>query len=1082
MADETTLIETKLYPPRRRADLLRRTRLLEFMHTHIADKLLLLCAPAGYGKTTLLVDYIHDLGIPVCWLSLDESDRDPVVFLDYLLASLCRRFPDFRPDLPAGKWTAWSDALLARLATVLVNEIQRAITDYFLIVLDDYHLVNDSVTINQLMDRILAHLPEHCQVIIASRTEPTLTPRGLALLTAQRQVAALGVSQLRFTAAEVQALIAQNFDQEISEEAANLLAQESEGWITGILLTAQQMERGLLAAMAPGRGGRQRLYDYLTNEVLARQPATVRGFLEETAVLSEMSAGLCDALCDRKDSADVLAHIEQQNLFLVNIPRDGQTWYRYHHLFREFLLARLERRAPGRLRRLHLRAGELMQARRQWDQALQHYLKGGAPRRAAELVIGVRDEVFDAARWQTLGQWLDTLPDELYQSYPYLTWMKGRVLTETGAPEQAVELFEQALQGAVDIKDYSLIAWVMYHKAIALRLQGRLQTSLGVLGQLLDLIDAHAESTLDVYASAMCEVGIVNSRLGDLGQGNAYLRQALQQYDQTDSPYDQARVHDNLGTNLIESGNLTGAQIQFERALALWESIGSPGPIAVTLNNLGVIHGFRGEHIQALEAYERALYEARRNGILRMEAFALAGIGDVHRDAGDLDKALSAYAESQSIAEQAAETQLSVYLLDAIGETQRRMGDYSQALEQARRAYEWAQENSATLDLGRCATTLGAISYEQGRVPLALHYLDQACDLLQVSKANRELAVAHLHRAQAYYRAARKQDALAELEKSVDCLLQLGYDTFLVPLATKMRPLLTYAVEQGAGGQLLASLLDKARQADQELLTSAQVALVEPEPPLRIYGLGRTRVVVGERTVTSGDWRSITSRDLFFFLLCRGPATKDQLANAFWPDLSTGKLRSTFHITIYRLRRALDPLDTVIFEDNRYHFNRRLNYTFDVETFEHLLVQAGAVATVNPSRTIELYSQAAELYRGDFLEDYASMHDEWRVIKANELSERYLKALESLGSLLFRQQEHQVALDIYRRAVNYDPYRESARRGVMCCLFSLGRRVEALRHYRELEQFIQAELGASLTPETERLYQRILANEPLADV
>ncbi len=1077
MADETMLIETKLFPPRRRSDLLVRSRLLEFMHEQIANKLLLLCAPAGYGKTTLLVDYIHDLDVPVCWVSLDESDRDPVVFLDYLLASLQRRFPSFRPDLPGRQWTTWGDAHLARLATALVNEMQRSIPDYFLIILDDYHLVNSNVAINRFLDLVLAHLPEHCQVIISSRTEPTLTPRGLALLTAQQQVAALGIGQLRFTPVEVKALIAQNFDQRISDEAANLLAQESEGWVTGILLTARQMNRGLLTAMAPGRGGRQRLYTYLANEVLARESPRARQFLTETAVLAEMSAELCDALRGETDSATMLSYVEQQNLFLVNILRGDEVWYRYHHLFREFLLTQLERRSPRRFEELHLRSGELLQERGQWDQALQGYLKGAAPERAAELIIDARDELRDAGRWQTLGQWLDLLPESLFSSYPRLIWLKGRVLIESGSYEQALGFFEEAVGKALEVDDHWLSMWALYHKATALRLQGRLQASMEVLRQLLDAIDAAPEAVADIHAPALEEAGIVSSRLGDLEQGNAYLREALGRYERVDSPYDRAKIHDALGSNLNDSGNLTGAQIQFERALALWESLDRPAPIAVTLNNLGVIHSFRGEHAQALEAYERALYEARRHGDLRMEAFAQAGVGDVYRDTGDPDNALTAYAESQSVAEQAGETHLAVYLLDAMAETYRRQGDFAHALGLARRAYEWAQEHNAAVDMGRCATTLGVISYEQGRTSLALRYLDQACDLLQVSQANRELAVAHLHRAQAYYKAARKQDALAELENMVDCLLQLGYDAFLIPLAAHMRPLLAHAVEQGAGGQLLVGLLEKVGRADQERVASAQVTLVTPEPPLRIQGLGRARVTVGDRALASGDWRSITSRDLFFYLLCQGPATKDQLANTFWPDLPQGKLRSTFHITVYRLRRALDPLETVIFEDDRYHFNRRLNYSFDVEIFERLFVQAGAMAAANPSRAAELYSQALELYHGDFLEDYASGHDEWRVMMANKLSERYLQGLESLGELLANQQEYQGALDAYKRAAIYDPYRESAQRGVMRSLVGLRRRAEALRYYNELERFFQTELGAPPTPETQKLYRRIMADE-----
>jgi len=1071
------LIETKLYPPRRRTDVLPRPRLLEFMHAHIADKLLLLCAPAGYGKTTLLVDYIHDLDIPVCWLSLDESDRDPAAFLDYFVATIAARFPQFRPDLPAIMWTAWDDARLTRLATVLVNEMQRSIPDLFLILLDDYHLVNESEVINHLLDCILTHLPEHCQIIVSSRTEPTLTPRGLALLTVQRQVAALGVSQLRFTPAEVQALVRRNFGQEISEAAANLLAHESEGWVTGILLTAQYLERGLLTAMGDGRGGRQRLYDYLTNEVLAQQPPELRQFLEETAVLTEMSPALCDALCERCDSASLLTVVEQQNLFIVNIPRDDQVWYRYHHLFRELLLSRLERRDLERFRYLHRRAGELLQDRQQWDQALYYYLKGGAQRQAAELIIEAHEVIRSNGRWQTLGQWLEAIPQELYRVYPQLHWMQGRVLTETGAPDRAIVYFDRALEGLDAKTDPMAVARVLQDKALALRFQANLRASFEVLHQLLDLTKQPPHSTL--YALALCEAGIVSSRLGDLEQGNAYLRQALQHFDRAQSPNDQAVVYDALGSNLGEAGNLTGAQIQFERALALWESIDRPAPIAVTLNNLGVIYSARGEYTQAREAYQRALHEARRNGVLRMEAFALAGMGDVYRDTGEWEQALAAYAESQTLAEQAAERQLAVYLLDASAETYRRMGNYVQALSLARRAYEWAQEHSATLDLGRSAITLGVISYEQGRVEQALRYLDRACDLLNVSQANRELATARLHRAQACYLAARRQDALAEMERMVDCLLQLGYDTFLLPLAAQLRPLLDYAISQGVGGQLLKALLAGVAQAGATPTSVDQVALAEPEPFLSIMGLGNARVEIGQRLITSTDWRTMAARDIFFFLLCKGPTTKDQLASTFWPDLSPGKLRSTFHITIYRLRRATEPLETVIFESSLYRFNRDLAYSFDVDEFERLAAQAEAIATANPLQATELYAQAVDLYRGDFMADYVSAFDEWRVIKASELSEKYLTTLEHLGALLMRQREPQSALEIYQRAVHYDPYRESAQRGIMRCYVALGRRAEALRYYRELKAFIRTELKADLTPETVTLYQKILANQPL---
>jgi two-component SAPR family response regulator len=654
-------------------------------------------------------------------------------------------------------------------------------------------------------------------------------------------------------------------------------------------------------------------------------------------------------------------------------------------------------------------------------------------------------------------------------------------LTETGAPEQAVNLFDQAYEGLIAVGDQDTAIAALHDKAVALRFQGHLQASLQVLQRLLGIIPNQPGPKPEIYALALCEAGIVSTLLGDLAQGNSFLRQSLLEHERHPSPHDRAVVHDALGTNLMYSGNLTGAQIQFERALQFWESLGSPGPIAVTLNNLGVIHSSRADYARALESYERALREARRSGILRMEAFALASIGDVHCDVGDLEKALVAYSDSHLAAEKAGETQLNAYLLNAMGETHRRQGDYVRALESARRGYEWAQEHNATVDLGRCATTLGAISYAQGRTGLALRYLDQACDLLSVSQANRELAAAHLHRAQTYFQTSRKQDALAEVEKTVDCLLQLGYGQFLVPIAAQLRPLLLYSVDRGVGSQIVADLLDRVDRAETERAPSPQISVPEAEPALHIQAFGPAAVRVGERTLTSSDWRSITSRDLLFYLLCEGPATKEKLADAFWPELTPGKLRSTFHITVYRLRRALDPLETVIFEDSRYHFNRRLQYHFDVETFESLLVQAAAISTANPQWAIQLYLQAIDLYHGDFLEDYATPYDEWRVMRATELSTKYLGALERAGNLYQTQQDFQSALELYSRAVRHDPFRESARRGVMLCLVGLGRRAEALRYYRDTSGYFHRELGAKLTHETEIIFHRILSQDSPVD-
>jgi DNA-binding SARP family transcriptional activator len=270
-------------------------------------------------------------------------------------------------------------------------------------------------------------------------------------------------------------------------------------------------------------------------------------------------------------------------------------------------------------------------------------------------------------------------------------------------------------------------------------------------------------------------------------------------------------------------------------------------------------------------------------------------------------------------------------------------------------------------------------------------------------------------------------------------------------------------------------VLEDIEREDTPHSAGERVLIAEPQLPfLHIYGLGHGRVVVGEQEVTRSNWRSISARDLFFYLVCEGPASKEQLSNTFWPNLPSKKVRNSFHTTLLRARRALAPLGkaAVRYEDGFYLFDRILNYSFDVEMFERLLDRAEALVATDPSQAVELYASAMHLYQGDFLEDYASP-GQWHTIRASELLGEYLMASESLGHLLLQQRQCRAALEVYKSAIGRDPCRESAWRGLMRSLVGLGRRAEALRSYSELRQLLKTELGVSPMPDTERLYERI---------
>ena len=344
------LINRKVQIPDRSMTLLRRERLVSFMHSNINHKLIMVSAGAGYGKTSLLVDYAHDADLPVCWYSLDSADNQVSTFIQYLVASIRRRFPGFGQKVLSALADFSGPAEdIEPFVRLLLDEIQQSVDDYFVLILDDFHEVLESEPVNALVDGLLRYLPEHCHMIIASRA----IPRRLTLtrLAAREEIVGLGVRQLKFTRDEISQVLALRGMTEMTDEQLDALALRSEGWITAILLAAQTRWTDTIRSILELSGTLDNVFGYLAREVLTAQPQHVQSFLLGSSVLQEMSPPLCDALLQIDDSAQILRSLSEQGLFTSEIS-NASGWYQYHQLFREFLVTKLERDDPSEYRRL----------------------------------------------------------------------------------------------------------------------------------------------------------------------------------------------------------------------------------------------------------------------------------------------------------------------------------------------------------------------------------------------------------------------------------------------------------------------------------------------------------------------------------------------------------------------------------------------------------------------------------------------------------------------------------------------------------------------------------------------------------
>lgn len=714
---------TKTRLPQPRSDVLRRARLLGFLHQEVDRRLVLVCAGAGYGKTTLLVDFAHEVSFPVCWYTLDEADGDPRVFFDYLILSLRQRFPEFGRQ---------AEALLSSLSDVasevnsvvacLVNEIQSDIQDYFVLVLDDYHRVDSSDAVNHAVDLLISHLPDNCHLVVSTRTIPRLT---FSRMAAQRHVAGLGMADLRFTSEELAAFLKENYRLVMPAQQLEEAAEASEGWIAGIVLTTHTPAMGMAQSLSRARKAGSPLFEYLAGEAFLLQPPEVQSFLTHSSVLPQMSPELCDGLFAGGNAHEMLDYLVKANLFTEALEGPGD-WHRYHNLFHEFLRARLQAESPESWRALNWRAASLAEESGQWDQALSHLRSAGDNDGAASLVERVGEEMIRIGRWRTLYRWLEGFPDGEIER-PYIGYLRGRSCLWAGEVERAVAALSRAADTFHAKGDLTMAGLVLNALSVGLRVKGQMAEALAASRRALELQPGRESP---VSAGAHRDIGICLASQGMHDGAKAELDQALGIYQSLGDSAGIASTSHAMGVLSVRAGDLARGSAHYREALAAWERAGNRAGVAELLNCLGLVYYYTGEYERALPALEEALSASKEGGYLRVEAACLGGLGDLHRDMGNVQSAVESYEAALEMANRVEERQLVSYLLDALANAHRLMGDYPTAERLLRRALQRAEEAGSSLEVATYGVTAGVLAEEQGDLDRAISILSSATSTL----------------------------------------------------------------------------------------------------------------------------------------------------------------------------------------------------------------------------------------------------------------------------------------------------------------------------------------------------------------
>ena len=628
------LLVTKLYTPPARKNIVPRQRLLQVLNDAWQQdkKLILVSASAGYGKTTLVTEWVRSIQTKSAWLSLDEADNDPARFLAYLIAALQLI------DMSIGEKT---QGMLQSpqplppevVLTTLVNEI--AVTPIsFVLVLDDYHLIQ-TLPIHSQLDFLVEHQPPQMHLVIITREDP---PLPLTRLRARGQMIEIRQKDLRFLPEECADFLQHVMGLDLTADDITTLERRTEGWIVGLQLAAISMQghEDLSNFIEAFTGSSHYILDYLIEEVFEQQPTESQDFLLKTSILDRLTGPLCDVVVNRSGSHELLDHLEHANLFIFPLDQ-SHTWYRYHRLFTELLRQRLRASDALSENKLHRLASQWFAAEGFIPEAIQHALAAKDWETAVELIQDNTVRIIASGELMTLLGWFKALPNEVIFARPQLCQNYGWALTLTGQLDAANVYLQQAENIARD--DEPLLGPILVARAYHLRVHGEISQAIDYARRALSIlpqtdalsrglaaltlglaywnignfqeserafleVDQAAQQSSNHYArmTALTYLGNIQAVYGNLHRAADLCQQVIQLGGQ--SPY-VAPAHIGLASLYYEWNQLDSAIQEAQIGIEQSQQTGNPLILCDGYRILAIIHQARGEPGAALSTLKK---------------------------------------------------------------------------------------------------------------------------------------------------------------------------------------------------------------------------------------------------------------------------------------------------------------------------------------------------------------------------------------------------------------------------------------------------------------------------------------------
>jgi len=1069
-----TVLAPKLQLPRTKARCLRRPRLDELFVQVLDYPVTLVQADAGYGKTTALVTHLCTHVDHVAWYSIEKGERDTRLFLHYLVHALNALHPQIgertmrlfeEAESGASSWQAG--------LTLLINDLAEWAPDPSVVVLDDYHAVAGVEEIEGILDVLIRYLPAQVHLVIGSRQVPTSA--AVKRLQSTYDLLLMDKETLAFRTEEVQQLFEEAYGIALSDEQVQELQEQTEGWIIALQMVWKGLQRGIeLSAFwkAQNEGGADaglRLFHYLAEEVFDRQPAETQAFLLRTCLLHTMEPDLCDRLLGQTQSADVLAGLERDGLFVASL---GPGVYRYHRLFQRFLITHAKTALlPAEWSALQSAAGEMFWSLGDGPTALAHWQAAGDQARFVEVLLQLGEECLQTGRLELLRGWIDGLSSDWFELHPELPFWRGEIarglsrfheaghwytLAEGAYIRQGdtigrsrvyrgqAQIYLDTVQPSGAIRWLELAVQVLGDrypepKSHVLRLLAENYANSGELNKAAELIQqADALVPYEVRDELDARICL---RTGRLQEAKAMtLTIMAREVEEGRHTQRVAKSHRELHLllSLIDSflGEGESSRHQAELGIGIGQALRSPFVEAVGYMRLGHAYALAHELEQAQQFYQTSMRMSDELRVERGKVEALMGLCNTAGLLGELEQAVAYGREGLALAIRVEDYWCANLLRLSLGMVNALWGQDEEALP-------WLVE--AETGFAACGDRFGVANAQLWR-----------CVGLQRSGGE---AVVPLMR---------------ELLETVD---RYGYDNLFLK-RTLFGPCDLHVTVPA-----LLAARDEGSETAERLLRHLGMRGVTAHPgySLRVQTLGKFEVYRGLEAVGRKEWKREKSRQLFQLLVTRRGhlLQKEELYERLWPEVDEKTANRDFKVALHALANVLEPkrearAESFFLErgDGTYRLVRGTSVWVDADEFASRAEQGLALADREPLVAERQLEAALVLYQGEYLQH--SPYLEWCQEERDRLRTLYARALEHLAELRMARGRYAEAVQACEQLLRADASWEAAYRLLMTCHHQRGERNLVIAAYKRCVAQLEDLLGLSPLEETTRLYQRLM--------